>query len=40
VGASRSRDAVEANRIGEAIENFTSHRFPGSATGVIINPSG
>ncbi len=40
VGASRYRDAVEANRIGEAIENVTSHRFPRSATGIIINPAG
>ena len=40
VGASRYRDAVEANRIGEAIENLTSHRFPPSATGIIINPAG
>jgi len=40
VGASRYRGAVEANRIGEAIENFTSHHFPHSTTRTIINPAG
>ena len=33
MGASRYRDAVEAHRIGETIENFTTHR-------TIINPAG
>lgn len=40
VGASRYRDASEANRIGEAIEHFIAHRFPRSATRTIINPAG
>jgi hypothetical protein len=39
VGASRYRNASEANHIGEAIENFTAHRLPRSATGTIINPA-
>ncbi len=40
VGASRYRGAAEANRIGEAIEDFTTHRFSRSTTRTIINPAG
>ncbi|HKR48438.1 MAG TPA: hypothetical protein VJT72_02455 [Pseudonocardiaceae bacterium] len=40
LGSARYRDAVEADRIGEAIEHFTARSVPRSATRTIINPAG
>ena len=40
LGSARYRDAVEAGRIGDAIEDFTARRLPCSATRAIINPAG
>lgn len=38
LGATRYRDAVEAKRIGEVIEDITSRSLPRSATRAITNP--
>lgn len=40
VSAPRYRGAAEAHRIGETIENFTTHRLPGSTTRTVIDPAG
>ena len=40
LNAARYRDAVEARRIGEAIEDFTTRGLPRSATRAIINSGG
>ncbi len=40
LGSARYRDAVEAGRIGEAIEHFTTGSLPRSATRAIIDPAG
>lgn len=40
LGSARYRDAVEAGRIGDAIEDFTARSIPRSTTRAIINPAG
>ena len=40
LGSARYRDAVEAGRIGDAIEDFTTRSLPRNATRAIINPAG
>jgi hypothetical protein len=40
LGSARYRDAVEAGRLGDAIEDFTTRSLPRNATRVIINPTG
>jgi hypothetical protein len=40
LGSARYRDAVEAGRIGDAIEDFTTRSLPRNATRAIINPTG
>jgi hypothetical protein len=40
LGTTRYRDAVEASRIGDAIEDFTTRSLPRNATRAIINPTG
>jgi len=40
LGTTRYRDAVEASRLGDAIEDFTTRGLPRSATRAIINPTG
>jgi hypothetical protein len=40
LGSARYRGAVEAGRLGEAIEDFTAHSRPRSATRAIINSTG
>jgi len=40
LGSARYRDAVEASRIGDAIEDFTARSLPRNATRAIINPAG
>jgi hypothetical protein len=40
LGSARYRDAVEASRIGDAIEDFTTRSLPRNATRAIINPTG
>jgi hypothetical protein len=40
LGSARYRDAAEAGRIGDAIEDFTTRSLPRNATRAIINPTG
>ncbi|MGH3868315.1 MAG: hypothetical protein ACRDQ4_19785 [Pseudonocardiaceae bacterium] len=40
LGSARYRDAAEASRIGDAIEDFTTRSLPRNATRAIINPTG
>jgi hypothetical protein len=40
LGSTRYRDAVEAGRIGDAIEDFTTRSLPRNTTRAIINPAG
>ena len=40
LGSARYRDAAEAGRIGDAIEDFTTRSLPRNATRAIINPAG
>jgi hypothetical protein len=40
LGSARYRDAAEAGRIGDAIEDFTTRSLPRNATRTIINPAG
>ncbi len=40
LSTTRYRDAVEAGRIGDAIEDFTARSLPRNATRAIINPTG
>jgi hypothetical protein len=40
LGSARYRDAIEAGRIGDAIEDFTTRSLPRNAIRAIINPTG
>jgi hypothetical protein len=40
LGSARYRDAAEAGRLGDTIEDFTARSLPRNATRAIINPTG